>query len=285
MRGWIAGIVLLANLAGLNGAASKETVETKNTKKYIVVVGASSDYSRAVKRAKELSSLTRIPYKTQGRIYDAKRGLIYPQSWENADLAGGYSPRDDGDTYLSVEYAADYEENPQAEFLIIGGMDETKKNALGLLSQYRAKAPEARLLECVVPEEVSDNSTVEMYIVVLSQSDDYAGLVKRAKGISSDTGIKYDGEGMVYDPKRGLIIPDDSDDDMWAGSYYPRRYDSRFISIEYSKYYLDKPKGKYAIIGFMDMKAREAKRMHQWFQKYVPDAVYSHKPFWQGCIH
>lgn len=263
-----------------------ESSQTMVSTQYVVLLGSFHEYAKAVQKGKEIAKLTGVRYDGRGTYYNPKRGILFVKDSENGETDDGYVPRKEGQDSISVEYAADYEDQPTAEFALIGAVADSQDEATTLLGNYRKAVPAARLLTVEMADNPdAENASVQMFIVTLGQSNDYKALVAKAKELSKETGIKYDDEGLVLDAKRGLILPDDADDDIWAGDYYPRRYNSRYLSVERSKYYLDKPKGKYVIVGFMDMEPREGRRMLQWFKKYEPSAFFSHELFYQGCIH
>jgi hypothetical protein len=276
-------LLLSTGLAyGHSATISDPTAKPEN----FIVLGTAKNYSQAVSLAKEISAKTGIKYDSQGMMNDPKRGLIWSDNYEQKDYAGGYRPRHEEETYISVEYAEDFLDKPSAPFVLIGAIESDKVKAQEILKSFKEFVPKSYVFQgWVSTYPAAENSTIDEHIIVLGVQDDYAQLVKHAKEISAKTGIKYDSEGMVYDKKRGLINPDNSDDDMYAGGYYPRRYDSRYISIERAEYYLKNPKGKYAIIGFMDMEPREANRILKWYRQYVPDVALSKAPFYMGCIH
>ena len=102
------------------------------------------------------------------------------------------------------------------------------------------------------------------------------------------SGIEYDGRGLIYDAKRGLIWPDDSDDETYAGQYAPRRddwcRDKACVSVERSEAYEGFRPGLYivvaGIVGRKDAGARlEAAR------RIVPTAYVKETTLYMGCMH
>lgn len=88
--------------------------------------------------------------------------------------------------------------------------------------------------------EQNDNiSTIQkVYIVVADTSYNYTELNKLMRKISSKFNLKIDTLGRTYDSDKDLIcLPEDDEDEIYAGSYFPRRYSSDYLSLEYLDYY------------------------------------------------
>ncbi|HTF80461.1 MAG TPA: hypothetical protein VL947_02005, partial [Cytophagales bacterium] len=51
--------------------------------------------------------------------------------------------------------------------------------------------------------------------------------------------FKFDTLDRYYHPTRGIILPDDHEDDMWAGQYLFRRFGDDVVSIEMRHVYID----------------------------------------------
>lgn len=51
---------------------------------------------------------------------------------------------------------------------------------------------------------------------------------------------EFDTFHRYYHPlKKRIVLPNDFEDDIWAGEYYPRRVGERFVSIEMRDAYID----------------------------------------------
>ncbi len=73
---------------------------------------------------------------------------------------------------------------------------------------------------------------------------------------------------------------------MYAGSYFPRRYPSIFLSLEYLDYYDSKLKDKTIglVIGIFDNKY-DADRMLTKVKKYLPNTFVMNVEIYMGCMH
>ena len=132
-------------------------------------------------------------------------------------------------------------------------------------------------------------ATMDRNIVIAGTSTNYVYLESQSKKISKKAGIVFDNQGMEYDKKRGMIVPDTSSDGIYAGSYFPRRYDDDRISIEMMWYYHDTQdyqgsKDMIIITGIFGSK-EEAQKQLEKVKKVVPTAYLKKKGIYMGCMH
>ena len=88
-------------------------------------------------------------------------------------------------------------------------------------------------------EQYDNISTVQkVYIVVADTSHNYSELNSLMQKISKKFNLKIDTLGRTYDNNKNLIcLPEDDEDGLYAGEYFPRRYSSDFLSLEYLDYF------------------------------------------------
>ncbi|MBO2008081.1 hypothetical protein [Hymenobacter negativus] len=76
------------------------------------------------------------------------------------------------------------------------------------------------------------------YIVVADTSFDYHILHKEMFSLSNQLSIPIDTMGRLYNKTKNLIaLPDNDEDEMYAGDYFPRRTLSENLSLEYLNCY------------------------------------------------
>jgi hypothetical protein len=98
---------------------------------------------------------------------------------------------------------------------------------------------------------------------------------------------------MIYDKERGLIWPDDSADEAWAGAYAPRRYDSECglvpskpcITVERSEAYEGFKPGLYIVVGGILDRSEEREKRLAAARKLVPGAYVKQTAIYMGCVH
>jgi hypothetical protein len=99
-------------------------------------------------------------------------------------------------------------------------------------------------------DETSDSAGQEMatYFVVIADTNlDYHLLHKEMFDLNRKFSIPIDTMGRSYNMIKDLIaLPDNDEDEIYAGDYYPRRYPSENLSLEYLDFYQG-PAGKKTI--------------------------------------
>jgi hypothetical protein len=83
---------------------------------------------------------------------------------------------------------------------------------------------------------VSDYGT--FFIVVVDTNDSYEVLQQKMFNLNRQLNLPIDTMGRLFNKEKNLIaLPDTSSDEMYAGDYYPRRFPSEHLSLEYLHYY------------------------------------------------
>jgi hypothetical protein len=86
--------------------------------------------------------------------------------------------------------------------------------------------------DSLTPEEVSDYAWY--HIVIVDTSDRYDKLMDELRTVETRNGLKVDLMGRYFDKKKqAIILPENDEDELYAGSYFPRRYPGNTLSIEY----------------------------------------------------
>lgn len=105
-----------------------ESIEPRN----LIILGSFTDYPSAVKAAVKISKKTKIPYTSRGLVWDDKRGLIFPDNFDDIVFAGDYSGRrsqfdcnNQGTDCISVEKSDFYQGFTKGLYIIVGGVLET----------------------------------------------------------------------------------------------------------------------------------------------------------------
>lgn len=153
----------------------------------------------------------------------------------------------------------------------------------------------------MVPVELPKNSTDEwidtpfyrLGILVVGSYRSYGEALRAARSLSARSGLPYGDRGMIHDKKRGLIWPDNSSDEMWAGRYAPRRYDDECniagsgpcLTVERSGAYEGFTPGLYIVVsGILDRSEDRATRLAA-AREVVPGAYVKQTTVYLGCTH
>ena len=138
-------------------------------------------------------------------------------------------------------------------------------------------------------------TTRDQWIVILGSFRDFKEAEVRARTVSRASGVPFSLEGKVYDKKRGLILPDDADDSIYAGSYLLRRSNTallpgrpdpaEYLSVERSEAYPGLRGGYYIIVGGFYDTTREASKALARFRLPAADAYAKKTQVYLGCMH
>lgn len=160
------------------------------------------------------------------------------------------------------------------------------------LTKARRHFPAAQLQQLELDEAQLD-FTYQAYtttrLIILASSKDYRQARKTAESIAKKTRIPFSTRGTVYDANRGLVWPDSWDDDIYAGTYYGRRYndcgagESQCISIERSDFYFGLEPGYYIVVG--GLMGDNEDRVLARYRRVVHDAYAKKTIIYLGCIH
>jgi hypothetical protein len=129
----------------------------------------------------------------------------------------------------------------------------------------------------------------DKYLVILCAESDFTAAKREAERVSVASGVQFSMNGRVWDPNRGLILPDVCDDPVYRGEYLPRRYNELhlvtepvgYISVEKSGEYPHLPKDYY--IGRAAICDSQKELLT--FARFAPRAHIAKVQIYMGCIH
>ncbi len=133
----------------------------------------------------------------------------------------------------------------------------------------------------------------DKYLVILCAESDFNAAKREAERVSTASGVQFSMNGRVWDPNRGLILPDVCDDPVYCGEYLARRYNELhlvtdpvgYISVEKSDEYPQLPKGYYIGLAAICDSQEEAQTELRTFAKFAPKAYIAKTQIYMGCIH
>lgn len=89
-----------------------------------------------------------------------------------------------------------------------------------------------------VGEDTTDYNNATYFVVVADTSLYYSILHKKMFDLNRKFKIPIDTMGRFYDKTKNLIaLPDNDEDEIYAGDYFPRRFPSENLSLEYLNFY------------------------------------------------
>jgi hypothetical protein len=92
-----------------------------------------------------------------------------------------------------------------------------------------------------IVEGVPESETATYYIVEVAAGYDFDSLKNISLNAATILGARFDMLARIYKPGKGIIVPENDEDEMYRGEYYPRRptEDENFVSIEMSYVFSD----------------------------------------------
>ena len=86
--------------------------------------------------------------------------------------------------------------------------------------------------------DTTDYDHAAYFVIVADTGLNYLSLQTKMYALSRRLNIPIDTMGRYFNESKNLIaLPDDDDDEMYAGDYFPRRFPSDDLSLEYLEIY------------------------------------------------
>ena len=257
---------------------------------------AVKDWIKAEQKAGETSEARyhMIPVKLPARLAQVRVAGLPPA------LAGPFGAlRENAAAHAAVLKDMPADEAKVAEWVIAKQNDPKHNEAVGELlgkeseieSGLIAKAVEFRIGNQVDIHNVSQIE--DRWIVILGANKKFDQAKADAERIAKATGMVFSMNGMIHD-KKGLHYPDNFEDEIFAGSYVARRFNSttvkddvleQHISIEMSADYQGFAPGYYIVVGSIAESADEGRAQVAKFKKHAPSAYAKKTELFLGCMH
>lgn len=129
---------------------------------------------------------------------------------------------------------------------------------------------------------------VESYYVVIADTGlNYYSLRDRMLSLHQKMKNPIDTMGRFYSVAKDLIsLPDDDEDEIYRGDYFPRRFPSNTLSLEYLSSYDTVAAGKtIALVAGIYESENSADSALASVRKYMKDAYTLKADMYVGCIH
>jgi hypothetical protein len=95
--------------------------------------------------------------------------------------------------------------------------------------------------EATSTADTIDYDYATYFLVVADTSKDYFLLRKKMMNIHSKMNWPIDTMGRYFNKKKNeIVLPDDDEDELYAGSYFPRRFPTSDLSLEYLDFYQER---------------------------------------------
>lgn len=125
------------------------------------------------------------------------------------------------------------------------------------------------------------------FIVVADTANDYFVLHRKMFELNRQWQIPIDTMGRFFNVSKNLIaLPDDDEDEIYAGDYFPRRFPSEHLSIEYMDFYRGHSGDKMmALISGIYESEKSADSALYVLRKSAPNAFKISSEVYIGCMH
>lgn len=180
---------------------------------------------------------------------------------------------------------------PHGKTAVTSYLGDTR-DAQAELVKVRKYFPKAILVAAGIGPDAQDAGEAPYYragLLIVGSHAAYAPALAAAKAFSRASGIAYDAQGMIYDKKRGLIWPDDSSDEAYAGQYAPRRYDEcggkPCVTVERSEAYDGFRPGLYIVVAGIVGRDDDADGRLEAARAIVPSSYVKQTTLYMGCMH
>lgn len=145
--------LLLFSVLFLTPLLSDAQEEDQFVERHVAILSVYKSFDSARKDGEKIAKASKVPFSMEGRIYDKKRGLIYPDDHDDEVFRGGYVARrfdktilegeEEETAYLSVERSDAYQGFKPGFYIVVAGIQDTRENALKQADKYKAWAPTA----------------------------------------------------------------------------------------------------------------------------------------------
>lgn len=132
-----------------------------------------------------------------------------------------------------------------------------------------------------------DGEFATYFIVIADTSKDYYFLDKELFALNKKLNLKIDTMERLYNKKKNLIaLPENNADEIYAGTYYPRRHPSEHLSLEYLNYYNEtSPEKTIALVAGIFGNKEEGDKVVSSIKSLMPNAYVLKAKVFIGCMH
>lgn len=136
-------------------------------------------------------------------------------------------------------------------------------------------------------DEYAFNEYETYFVLIADTSKDYYYLRKKMIEIRDKLNLTVDTMGRYYNPNNDLImLPDDDDDEIYAGDYFPRRFPSDNLSLEYLVLYQkDAGEKTIALVRGIYGNENNVNAALKVIKILEPNSFYVKAEMYVGCMH
>lgn len=136
-----------------------------------------------------------------------------------------------------------------------------------------------------INQDSTDNAI--LYFTIADTDKNYYALRNEMYVLHTSLGWTIDTMGRYYNAKKDLIaVPDNDEDEMYRGEYYPRRYPGENMSLEYCITYIPASTEKnIALVAGIYESQKSADSLLTLLKPHAPRAFVVKANVFEGCMH
>ncbi|OQP62837.1 hypothetical protein A3860_26355 [Niastella vici] len=127
------------------------------------------------------------------------------------------------------------------------------------------------------------------YIVEVATGHNFDSLKSISSNAVTILSSKFSMLDRIYKSGKGIVVPDNSDDEIYRGEYYPRRpyHEGNFVSIEMSNEFDDENADKLKMVAVAGMYAEQkaADSVAALLKNKIPTTKIVKQDVYMGCMH
>jgi len=149
---------------------------------------------------------------------------------------------------------------------------------------YREKPAQVEAAEYI---DLVENEIEVYYVVIADTGLSYYNLRNRMFLLQQEIKNPIDTMGRGYSEAKNLIaLPDEDEDEIYRGQYFPRRFPSNTLSLEYLNSYNKAASDKtIALVAGIYERKNSADSALGYVRKYIKEAFTLKAEIYVGCIH
>jgi|GEM_PF-462812 len=137
--------------------------------------------------------------------------------------------------------------------------------------------------------EQNDSATSEnqtFFIVIADTNINYPTLQTEMYALSNVSKLSVDTMERYFNVKKNLIVlPDNYDDDIYSGDYYPRRFPSTTLSLEYLSLYKESSEKMIALVAGIYEEQKSADSALATIKGFAKQGFVAKSNMYVGCLH
>ena len=150
-----------------------------------------------------------------------------------------------------------------------------------IVDEPKAIVPE--VTDSIIPAE----EYADYFVIVVDTGFNYATLRTQMFKISKELELPIDTLGRTFDQKKNLIaLPENDEDEIYAGDYFPRRSPGENLSLEYlDVYQKSASKKRIAMLSGIYENKKSADSALNIIKRIAPKAFSLKANIYIGCMH